>query len=120
MRNSRFVAALALAGIVALAAGCGKKQGSSENQNAGDQTKTEQPAPAEEPAYNAVCIYDGISLKTEPAKAGKWLASLSLGETVVWLGDSSVDQTEKRSYQKIQLSDGKTGWAAADWLVLKP
>ena len=90
MKSYRIAAVFGIAGVIAIA-GCGKKQGSSESQNAGSQITTEQ-APAKEPAYNAVCIYDGISLKAEPTKAGKWLASISLGETAVWLGDSSVDR----------------------------
>jgi hypothetical protein len=100
-------------------AGCGKKE------QAANETKpiiTQEPVAQEQaqPQKNgAVCIYDGISLKQDPTKSGKWLASISLGESVEIIGDSAVDSSDKnRSYQNIKLSDGKSGWATSYGLAL--
>ncbi len=72
-----------------------------------------------EPGCNAVCIWDQTVVRSEPSRErGKWLAALSLGETVVWLGESAVDSSDQNlEYHKIRLSDGKVGWALAYSLV---
>ncbi len=91
--------------------GCGKKNRGSE---AAAMTVPEKAA-----EETAVCIYDGTALKQDPSKNGKWLASIALGEVVKDLGDSKIDTSDKnRSYIKVQLSDGKTGWANGYGLVL--
>lgn len=63
----------------------------------------------------AVCIIEGASLWEEARKSkGSWLSSLSLGETVEWLGESKLDSADKnREYVKVGLSDGKTGWVSS-------
>jgi hypothetical protein len=67
---------------------------------------------------SAVCIWDGASLRAEPSSSGKWLSSIALGETVIWLGESAVDSSDKnREYKKIRLSDGKEGWASR-WVIV--
>jgi hypothetical protein len=115
MRITRTIASVCCAGALAagIMTGCGKKeQAAAKSVPAGQ----EQTAPAK---TFAACMYDGISLKQEPSKNGKWLASISLGEMVQSLGDSAVDTADKnRCYQKIQLSDGKSGWATSYGLVL--
>lgn len=66
-----------------------------------------------------VCIIDGIALREEPVKSGKWMTSISLGEIVKDLGKTQTDPADKdRSYTKVQLSDGRTGWAATTGLVV--
>jgi hypothetical protein len=98
--------------------GCSKKGEPAKEQTVITQDKPGQEKPAEN-QNNAICIFDGLALKQEPSKAGKWLASMSLGETAKWLGDSAMDQGDKnRCYQKIQLSDGKIGWATSYGLVI--
>lgn len=64
----------------------------------------------------AVCLYDGLAVRASAAKGGKYLSSLALGETVRWTGDTDKDEAG-REYLKVELSDGKTGWALALGLV---
>ncbi|NIT57775.1 MAG: SH3 domain-containing protein, partial [Aliifodinibius sp.] len=67
---------------------------------------------------SCVCIWDKVPLRAEPRRDGKWLSSLSLGETVQWFGETAIDSSDKnREYLRIQLSDGKTGWASSYGLV---
>jgi hypothetical protein len=121
MSKIRFVltACLATASVAGIGfIGCGKKGEPAKEQTVITQDKPGQEKQAES-QNNALCIYDGIALKQEPTKAGKWLASMSLCETAKWLGDSAVDQTDKnRCYQKVQLSDGKIGWTIGYGLVI--
>ncbi len=106
------IAGALLAGYVVV--GCGKKTETSRESPATEQGKAKK-----DDRIGAVCIFDGTALKQDPAKDGKWIASISLGESLTWLRDSSVDQSDKnRLYQKVQLSDGKQGWAASYGLVV--
>jgi hypothetical protein len=69
----------------------------------------------------AVCIWDNVPLKDAPGESGKWLSSISIGETATYLGDTKEEKTDKKSttYIKIRLKDGKEGWAQGDLVVLK-
>ncbi len=68
----------------------------------------------------AVTIRNGLSVRAEPNKDGKWLSRLSLGEKVVYLGKSKVDSTEKQNYEYhyVELSDGSKVWAYAYGLLI--
>lgn len=60
----------------------------------------------------SVCMVDGISLRGEPSKSGKWLSSINLGETVYWKGDVRVDSTDNNAqYVNVLLSDSTEGWS---------
>lgn len=59
-----------------------------------------------------VAVSNKVAVKAEPKKDGTYITSLARWEQVVWLGDSAIDN-EKRVYYKVQLSDGKIGWAGA-------
>ncbi|MFQ5823414.1 MAG: SH3 domain-containing protein [bacterium] len=89
----------------------------------GDQSKQQteqQTTPMIKPEVVAVCIWDGASLRSEPSRKAKLLSTISLGEQVIWLGDTVVDSTDKnREYYKIKLSDGKEGWTSSYLLVPK-
>lgn len=66
----------------------------------------------------SVCILDGLSLRLEAKGGSKWLSSMSLGESVYWLGQTRIDSTDKnKKYIKIMLSDGTEGWAL-DWGIV--
>ena len=121
MCTIRFILATCLAGVFFAGTtflGCSKKSEGAKEHFVITQDKPVQEKPADN-QVNAICIFDGLALKQDPAKAGKSLASMSLGETAKWLGDSASDQTDKnRSYQKLQLSDGKIGWALSYGVVL--
>jgi hypothetical protein len=120
MNRGHYLLTTCLAGVAAMsmvAAGCKKNEPVVEKQII-TQDKPSMDKPVEN-SNNVICIFDGLALKAEPSKAGKWVASLSLCETAKWLGDSAVDKTDKdRGYQKIQLSDGKSGWAISWGLVV--
>ncbi|MFQ5603434.1 MAG: SH3 domain-containing protein [bacterium] len=75
-----------------------------------------EPVAQEQPA---VCIWDGASVRAQPSRAARMLSSLSLGETLTFLGHSTVDSTDKnREYYKIRLSDGKEGWTSSYLVVV--
>jgi hypothetical protein len=74
----------------------------------------------QEKRIQSVCIYDNIALRKEPRKVikGNWLSSVSLGETVIWLGEIKVDSSDNnREYVKIELSDSTIGWASS-WGII--
>ena len=64
----------------------------------------------------SICLFDGLGVRATAAKGGKFVASLSLGETVRWTGDRDKDENGK-DYLKVTLSDGHEGWASAAGLV---
>ncbi|MGE0076672.1 MAG: hypothetical protein AB7S48_02325 [Bacteroidales bacterium] len=68
----------------------------------------------------AVCVWDNVSLKETADENGKWLSSLSLGETVIYLGKEQSVETAKKAvtYYNIRLKDGKEGWSQADFIIL--
>jgi hypothetical protein len=66
-----------------------------------------------------VCIWDGVPVREEPSKDGKWLSKISLGESLFFLGETAVDSTDNnREYIKVELSDGKIAWASSYGLVI--
>ncbi len=69
---------------------------------------------------DAVCIWDNISLKEAPNESGKWLSAISIGEKITYLDESKEDTSGKKkvTYFKVQLKDGKTGWAQSDFIIL--
>ena len=86
----------------------------STNESTSDSEVTEEVV-EEKPA---VCIWDNISVRETPTAKGKWLTSISLGESLTYLGLSAVDSSDKnREYYKIQLNDGTEGWSVADFII---
>ncbi len=66
----------------------------------------------------AVCIWDNISVRETPTAKGKWLTSISLGESLTSLGLEAIDSADKdRQYIKVRLNDGTEGWSAADFVI---
>ena len=66
----------------------------------------------------AVSIWDKISVKDNPGKKGKWLTSLSVGESLTFLNETQVDSSdENKTYIKVRLNDGKEGWTRSDFVV---
>jgi len=60
----------------------------------------------------AVCITNGVPIRKEPNKEAKYLSSLNLGETFLYLGETAIDTNDKnREYYKVELSDGNVAWA---------
>lgn len=78
----------------------------------GESTKSEKTENIVEEKIDCICLWDQVSIKEEPVKKGKYLSSVSLGEKVIFLGETSVDSLDKnREYMKIELSDGTIGWS---------
>jgi hypothetical protein len=69
---------------------------------------------------SAVCIWDKASLVDQPAKGGKWLSSISLGEKLDYLDESEEDisGSKKHTYLKVKLLDGKEGWVRSDFVSI--
>jgi hypothetical protein len=69
---------------------------------------------------SAVCIWDKASLQDKPAKTGKWLSAISLGEKLTYLKDEQEEKAGKKSvkYYKVKLADGKEGWVRADFVAI--
>jgi len=66
-----------------------------------------------------VCIWDGVPVREEPTKDGKWVSKISLGESLFFLGEESIDSTDNdREYIKVELSDGKIAWARSYGLII--
>jgi len=67
-------------------------------------------------AVPAVCVWDKLAVRDSPGEKGKWITSLSIGESIQYLGVDSV--SGKKTYGKITLNDGKEGWARTDLIVI--
>lgn len=94
---------------IILAIGSCKTENTKNSEN--DSRNTEIDGPDER--IEAVCITNGISIRAEPNKNGKWLSRLSLGEKLIYLGESKTDSTDKNNheYHFVELSDGQKVWA---------
>lgn len=99
------LAVLSLSGALGLSFACKRKQ----VDRAPDATPV-----AEE--KSAVCVIDGLGLRNAVGKSAKFVSSLALGETVKLVGDSEKDEAGKE-WQKVTLSDGKTGYVSINGLV---
>jgi len=116
---------LPLAIIIALCAlghiGCGKKQDANTAQTIAQLQQ--QPAAMTtgneaQQTPQIVCVFDGTPVREGPNKKGKFVSSMSLGESVKDLGGTATDAADNnREYFNVELSDGKTGWAPSFGLV---
>ena len=68
-----------------------------------------------EPVFT-VCLWDNLAIRETASDDGKYITSLSLGETVTSLEEVKTDESsdKKRQYLKVQLSDGTQGWTRND------
>lgn len=68
----------------------------------------------------AVCISDGVPVRETPGKDGKWLTSLNLGESLIYLDEEYKDPEGKgQDFYKVELSDGSQVWARSYGICLK-
>lgn len=87
---------------VSLFASCA--DGDKKTDNSAETLKAEK--------VECICLWDGVSIREEAAKKGKYISSVSLGEKVTFLGETKIDSLDKnREYIKIELSDGTVGWS---------
>lgn len=83
---------------------------SSTEENTSETEATTEQVVVEK--VEAVCVSNGTPLRAEPNKEGKYLSSLNLGETFLYLGESATDSNDtRRKYYKVELSDGSVAWA---------
>jgi hypothetical protein len=67
----------------------------------------------------AVCISNGVPIREEPHKEGKWISSMNLGETSEYLGESVIDSADRvREYYRLELSDGSVQWVQSYGILL--
>jgi uncharacterized protein YgiM (DUF1202 family) len=97
--------------LAMMAFACG---GSNTSESENDSTAV---AGEEIKPVAAVCVWDNLSVRSIPSDKGKWLTSLSLGESITLLNETEVDSTSERTYTKVQLTDGNEGWSLADFIV---
>lgn len=94
---------------------CGTQKNDAEVSATANDTVAVQEA--SEPTVSAgVSIWDKVSVRATPSGEGKWLTSLSLGESLTFLNEEGTDEDGK-IYYKIRLNDGKEGWVRSEFIV---
>ncbi len=107
---------LLVIGLLLFACGSQNSQ-SEESANQDESTSSEPVAIVEEKP--AVCIWDKVSVREAPKSDGKWKTSISIGETLTYMGENAVDSLDKnRRYSKVKLADGTEGWSASDFIIV--
>ncbi|MEO0898503.1 MAG: hypothetical protein AAFY71_18970 [Bacteroidota bacterium] len=56
------------------------------------------------------CVYEAVGLRNAPGRKAKYLQKINFGEQVQGLGETSYVPSEKKTYVKVNLADGKVGW----------
>lgn len=97
--------------ISLLSFGCGEPGSTGDANDPSTENNDNDPADAVSEDV-AASTWEGHSLRAEASAKGKWLASVTFGETMELLGDS--EKGEKHTYEKVRLSDGKEGWVRDD------
>ena len=66
----------------------------------------------------AVCVWDKVSVRATPEKKGKWVAALSIGESLTFLHDEKTDSADdNNTYLKVRLTGGQEGWTRKDFVI---
>jgi len=86
----------------------------SESTATSDSTAVEEETTAKE--VPAVSVWDKVSVRDAASEDGKWLTSLSLGETLTYLGEEQTDKKDK-TYLKVRLNDGTEGWSRTEFVI---
>ncbi|MBL6445276.1 SH3 domain-containing protein [Fulvivirga sp. 29W222] len=108
---------LSILGLSALLLACGSKN--SEQETTPDNVEADSSAVEATPVSNeveAVSVWDKVSVRATPSDDGKWLTSVSLGESLIYLGEEAKDSNDK-IYYKIRLNDGKEGWVRHEFVI---
>ena len=109
--------------IVLTAAGIAFTSCNSSSSSAPDAAPTEEIATVEEQVPEvlttpAVCVWDKVSVRATPEKKGKWVAALSLGESLTYLHEEKKDAADDdKSYLKVRLTGGQEGWTRKDFVI---
>lgn len=123
------ISIVTIAALCLLFAACGgnsdKKDNHSDNtENTNNSTTTNEDELNVEDDEETVakrtivCIWEGVPFRKEPHTNGKWISSISLGETLTYLGEAKTDEKTKKEFYKVELSDGTQGWARSYGLLI--
>ncbi len=99
--------------VIMLLFSCGGDSSSSTqaNDSAGDSTEVASLAEtAVSTTKEAISLWGKVGLRDAPGSKAKYLTTIFFGEKVDMLGESQEIESEKRTYIKVGLSDGKEGW----------
>lgn len=89
---------------------------SSNNENKDQSSQEEAPEEIVVPVQvPAVCIWDKISVRESAGAKAKYVTSLSVGESLTYLGQDST--IKEKTYANVLLNDGKEGWALKSFIV---
>jgi hypothetical protein len=75
-------------------------------------------APADE---TAICIWSSLVVRETPSLKGKYKSTMNLGEKAIFLKESAVDSSNKKSpkeFIKIKLTDGSQGWVQSTFMAV--
>ncbi len=109
---------LSLLTVTILVTGCKDKKSSKGKNTETANVETQKEPKTVSKKEEAVCVYEGLSIRDTPSKKGKWLTRVSLGEKMTYLGEDVIDSLSKKSYSKIKLTDGKEGWIQTRFIVV--
>jgi len=108
---------LSIVAIAIITISCGgntAQEQSKEKEEPADSTQiTQDKAPSE---LSAVSVWDKVSVRATPSDDGKWLTSLSLGESLTYLGEEKTDNND-HTYLKVKLNDGTEGWSRTEFVI---
>jgi hypothetical protein len=87
----------------------------SDSSAAADEIKN---APADE---TAICIWSSLVVRETPSLKGKYKSTMNLGEKAIFLKETAVDSSQKKSpkeFIKIKLTDGSQGWVQSTFMAV--
>lgn len=69
---------------------------------------------------SALCMWNNLSMRATPNEKGKFLTSLNMGETMIYLDSTVTDESssKKHQYAKVKLSDNTEGWVRNDLIII--
>lgn len=113
----KLITLLSVASFLLLMVACGGEKTPADNGESTNKADTENNRMAPEKMDMgdgpvAVCLWPTVGLRDKPGRSGaKYITGIKFGETVKLTGEEEEIASEKRTYLKMELSDGKTGWA---------
>ncbi|MCB9230481.1 MAG: SH3 domain-containing protein [Bacteroidia bacterium] len=103
MKNILNFFLLALLGIFLFS--CGGNANSSEDQ---DDYSVDM---ADDSPGSTICLWPEVGLREGAGRTPKYITTVYFGEKVESTGDTAIVEGDDRTYIKVKLSDGTTGWA---------
>ena len=101
-----------LAGTILFACNAPSRE---SKETAEKETTQMAPEPIEK---SAICVWDQVSVRETPSAKGKWVTAISIGESLMKLGETAVDSLDgNRSYIRVRLADGTEGWSVSELII---